>query len=115
MFKHLQSDTYLSKLQDSEFTEDTRRGGGYEKACEDSTFEDLDLIEINEEAWEKSVLVIYSLMLGVDRINPEFHKSIQKIFSFKQCVGATGGKPNKSLYFIGLEGDDLIYLDPHFV
>lgn len=26
-----------------------------------------------------------------------------------------GGKKNKALYFVGYEGDNLIFLDPHFV
>jgi cysteine protease ATG4 len=30
-------------------------------------------------------------------------------------VGFAGGKENAALYFVGLSGNDLIYLDPHFV
>lgn len=30
-------------------------------------------------------------------------------------MGAMGGKPGQALYFVGLQGDELIFLDPHFV
>jgi cysteine protease ATG4 len=30
-------------------------------------------------------------------------------------VGIIGGVPSKALYIVGHEGDDLIYLDPHYV
>jgi cysteine protease ATG4 len=41
--------------------------------------------------------------------------SIRICLSLKSCVGIAGGRPNSSLYFIGTEGDNLIYLDPHHV
>ena len=33
----------------------------------------------------------------------------------EQWVGIIGGKGNKALYFVGSEGDNLIFLDPHYV
>lgn len=54
-------------------------------------------------------------MLGMKEIESDYFKSIKDILGMKSCVGAVGGKPNKSLYFVGYEGEELIYLDPHFV
>ena len=30
-------------------------------------------------------------------------------------MGAMGGRPGQALYFVGLRGDELIFLDPHLV
>jgi hypothetical protein len=30
-------------------------------------------------------------------------------------MGAMGGKPDQALFFVGLQRDDLIFLDPHLV
>lgn len=30
-------------------------------------------------------------------------------------MGAMGGRPNQALYFVGLQKDELIFLDPHLV
>ncbi|VDO71551.1 unnamed protein product [Heligmosomoides polygyrus] len=35
-------------------------------------------------------------------------------FKLDSCVGIIGGRPNHALYFIGISGDRLIYLDPHY-
>ncbi len=30
-------------------------------------------------------------------------------------IGVIGGKPGKALYIVGKDGDEFVYLDPHFV
>uniref|UniRef100_A0A6B2LQF5 Cysteine protease n=1 Tax=Arcella intermedia TaxID=1963864 RepID=A0A6B2LQF5_9EUKA len=53
--------------------------------------------------------------LGTDKISPVYLPHIKYILASKFSVGIIGGKPRASLYFIGYQGDYVIYLDPHFV
>ncbi|XP_067007161.2 cysteine protease ATG4B [Anabrus simplex] len=62
--------------------------------------------------WKPLVLVV-PLRLGLNEINPVYVKGLKTCFSFKQSLGVIGGKPNHALYFIGIVGDEVIYLDPH--
>lgn len=60
-----------------------------------------------------SILILVPLRLGVRTLNSVYVANLQKMFSYTQCVGMVGGKPNKSFYFMGFTGLELVALDPH--
>eukprot|EP00117_Sycon_ciliatum_P029582 scpid49671/ scgid2528/ Cysteine protease ATG4C; Autophagy-related protein 4 homolog C len=63
---------------------------------------------------ENSVLVLVPVRLGRSRLNPIYAPCLQTLLALDCCVGVIGGRPKHSLYFIGCQGSELIYLDPHF-
>ncbi|KAI9243475.1 hypothetical protein BY458DRAFT_123736 [Sporodiniella umbellata] len=71
-------------------------------------------LETNNIGPFKPVLILVPLRLGIDSLHTTYHESLKACFKISSFVGIVGGRPNSSLYFIGLLGDDLIYLDPHF-
>ncbi|CAJ0944014.1 unnamed protein product, partial [Mesorhabditis belari] len=62
----------------------------------------------------RSLLLIVPLRLGLTTINRCYLPAIQEYFRLPQCTGIIGGRPNHALYFIGITGEKLLYLDPHF-
>ncbi|OZJ03043.1 hypothetical protein BZG36_03712 [Bifiguratus adelaidae] len=71
----------------------------------------------------KSVLILVSIRLGIDNLNPIYHQALKAYFELPYCSGIAGilmrvycssGRPNSSHYFLGVQGNDLIYLDPHY-
>ncbi|RKO89062.1 hypothetical protein BDK51DRAFT_24259 [Blyttiomyces helicus] len=75
---------------------------------------DPDAAAGSPEAW-KPVLILVPLRLGVESLNPVYHPGLKACFDIPHCVGIAGGRPNSSLFFMGVEGNNLIYLDPHFL
>jgi len=65
--------------------------------------------------WEKSLILFIPLRLGVDVVPTLYYRIITSLFQYPQSLGMAGGKPRSSLYFIGVQGDSLFYLDPHVV
>ncbi|KAJ3047955.1 Cysteine protease atg4 [Rhizophlyctis rosea] len=63
----------------------------------------------------KAVLILMPLRLGLENLNPVYYPGLKECFTIPQCVGIAGGRPNSSLFFLGTEGDNLIYLDPHYL
>lgn len=62
----------------------------------------------------KPVLILVALRLGIDSLHPTYYKGLKSCFETPSFIGIAGGRPNSSLYFVGLQGDELIYLDPHY-
>lgn len=63
---------------------------------------------------EDSVIILVPLRLGTSEFNLEYKNCLLKLFCFDNFLGIIGGQPRKSYYFIGAQGDELIYLDPHY-
>lgn len=89
------------------------------------------------EFGSKPVLVLVNVRLGTRDVNPIYYDSlkvgdsgifvckmsnlltfllalVQTLFSAPQTVGIAGGRPCSSYYFVGYQGNQLFYLDPHF-
>jgi cysteine protease ATG4 len=49
------------------------------------------------------------------QINPRYMQQLQAVLTWPQSVGIVGGRPSSSLYFIGFQGQHVLYLDPHEV
>ncbi|ORZ27501.1 hypothetical protein BCR41DRAFT_367824 [Lobosporangium transversale] len=59
------------------------------------------------------LLILVTIRLGIDKLNAIYKDAIKATFEFPQSLGIAGGRPSSSYYFVGYQGDDLFYLDPH--
>eukprot|EP00033_Pygsuia_biforma_P001667 GCRY01001871.1.p1 GENE.GCRY01001871.1~~GCRY01001871.1.p1 ORF type:complete len:491 (-),score=94.10 GCRY01001871.1:478-1950(-) len=64
--------------------------------------------------WEP-LLLLLPLRLGIDSVHPKYWRVLATFFRTQGCVGVIGGKPKSSLFFFGLQGEQLLFLDPHTV
>ncbi|KAL4445539.1 hypothetical protein ABPG74_004613 [Tetrahymena malaccensis] len=64
---------------------------------------------------DNKLLLLLPCRLGLDQISEIHVEIMKKLLSLKESVGMIGGKPNKAHYFLGFVGNDLLYLDPHYI
>ena len=66
--------------------------------------------------WRRSLLLVVPMRLGLQQLNTAYTRSLSAALRFPQSVGLIGGKPGRSLFFVGTHGDrNAVYLDPHTV
>lgn len=85
--------------------------------AQDCTIYKQDLIELcSDKATDtfKPCIILVSVRLGGEELNDIYVSSLKKFLEMDICIGIIGGKPKHSLYFMGYQGDKVIYLDPHF-
>ena len=63
----------------------------------------------------RPLLLLVPLRLGLDRLNEEYVPSLRALLGMPQSVGMIGGRPRRSYYFLGCQGERVLYLDPHEV
>ncbi|CAO3591338.1 unnamed protein product [Absidia cylindrospora] len=70
--------------------------------------------DISPSSVFKPTLILVTIRLGIDHLHPSYYPALKACFQLDYFVGIAGGRPNSSLYFMGLQDDELIYIDPHF-
>ena len=67
-----------------------------------------------EALFWKPLLILIPMTLGITAsINPVYVPQILTMLSMPQTVGVVGGKLGSSVYLIGRQGKQVLYLDPH--
>ncbi|CDH13406.1 related to Cysteine protease ATG4 [Zygosaccharomyces bailii] len=72
-----------------------------------------DVLNVFAASKESKILFLMGVKLGINAVNEFYWDDIKKILGSKFSVGIAGGRPSSSLYFIGSQGNELLYLDPH--
>ena len=58
-------------------------------------------------------MVLVNTRLGIDRVTPAYWEALKASLQLPQSLGVAGGRPTSSHYFIGVQGNNFFYLDPH--
>ena len=64
---------------------------------------------------KQKFIIFISVRHGLHSLNEDLHKEVLKFFDIKTNIGLIGGKNSRAFYFIGKCGNNLIFLDPHYV
>mgnify|MGYP002626826368 CR=1 FL=1 len=65
--------------------------------------------------FKQKFIIFISVRHGLHNLDEDLYEEVLKIFDINTNIGLIGGKNSRAFYFIGKCGDNLIFLDPHYV
>ncbi|KAI1297004.1 Cysteine protease atg4b [Mortierella claussenii] len=74
-----------------------------------------DVSKALESSGWKPVVVLLPARFGLEKLTEKYISNLKQLFRLPQFLGIAGGRPGRSLYFVANQGNELFYLDPHFV
>ena len=63
----------------------------------------------------KSYLLVIHNRVGLKNLDQLNFPHLKELMRLKQFVGVLGGQPGEAIYIIGFSGDEVMFLDPHYV
>jgi len=60
-------------------------------------------------------ILFVSVRHGLYTLEEDYYNEVLKVFDIQTNIGMIGGKNTRAFYFIGKCGNNLIFLDPHYV
>ncbi|KAF1977137.1 autophagy-related protein-like protein 4 [Bimuria novae-zelandiae CBS 107.79] len=70
-------------------------------------------VAVEDDGKWQPTLILVGTRLGIEKITPRYWEALKASLQMKQSVGIAGGRPSASHYFVGNQGNDFFYLDPH--
>ena len=73
--------------------------------------------EFNDKKYifKNKFILFVSVRHGLYELDEEMYEDVLKIFDIDTNIGFIGGKNTRAFYFIGKCGNNVIFLDPHYV
>lgn len=69
-----------------------------------------------ETKWKRDVLLLFPLQLGCEKyVGEDRVSAVLRYFEIGSSLGAMGGRPRMAHFFVGCQGQGLLYVDPHVV
>mmetsp|Transcript_87392 Transcript_87392/g.154989 ORF Transcript_87392/g.154989 Transcript_87392/m.154989 type:complete len:705 (-) Transcript_87392:95-2209(-) len=66
--------------------------------------------------WKRAVLLLFPLQLGCEKyVGEDRVSAVLRYFEIQSSLGAMGGRPRMAHFFVGRQGQGLLYVDPHVV
>mmetsp|Transcript_44977 Transcript_44977/g.89040 ORF Transcript_44977/g.89040 Transcript_44977/m.89040 type:complete len:731 (+) Transcript_44977:119-2311(+) len=66
--------------------------------------------------WKRAVLLLFPLQLGLEKcVSRASVSALLRYFELSTSLGAMGGRPRMAHFFVGRQGRELLYVDPHVV
>ena len=59
------------------------------------------------------ILILIGIRLGIDRITPVYREALKASLQQSHSIGIAGGRPSSAHHFVGVQGDNFFYMDPH--
>ncbi|KAK9804481.1 hypothetical protein WJX73_007788 [Symbiochloris irregularis] len=88
--------------------------GGGAPVLYSSRVADLLLLDPSEPGSSKGLLLFVPLVLGTGKtLNARYIPQLQQVLQWQQSAGIVGGRPGSSLYFVGCQDQNVLFLDPH--
>ena len=59
------------------------------------------------------ILILVGIRLGIDKITPIYREALKASLQQPQSIGIAGGRPSSAHHFVGVQGENFFYMDPH--
>jgi len=82
----------------------------------DTESPDQEGCETSTARWKRAVLLLFPLQLGCEKyVGEDRVSAVLRYFEIQSSLGAMGGRPRMAHFFVGRQGQGLLYVDPHVV